>query len=116
MTRRRQRTLKTVLLYLAAVVVLVLMIFPLYALFLTSVQPESVIRSRDVQFLPRSLFLDHFREVLRPGHIVPIREAMLNSAGVSLLTATACDRHILPTDTLAFEVLLEHVQSSCFAA
>ena len=96
MTRSRQRTLKRVAIYLAAALVLVVMMFPLYALFLTSVQPESVIRSRDVQFLPRSLFLAHFREVLRPGHIVPIREAMLNSAGVSLLTATVCLLLALP--------------------
>ena len=96
MTRRQKRALKTVLIYLAAAVVLVLMMFPLYALFLTSVQPEAVIRSRDVQFLPRTLFFDHFREVLRPGHIVPIREAILNSTAISLLTATACLLLALP--------------------
>jgi multiple sugar transport system permease protein len=76
--------------YLAALVVFCMMTFPLYGLFLTSVQPESVIRSRDVQFLPRTLIFDHFREVLRPGHIVPIRQAMGNSLLISLLTATVC--------------------------
>lgn len=96
MTRRQQRTLKMVLVYLAAAVVLVLMVFPLYTLLLTSVQPESVIRSRDVRFLPETLFFEHFREVLRPGHIVPLREAMLTSAAVSLLTASACLLLALP--------------------
>jgi ABC-type glycerol-3-phosphate transport system permease component len=96
MNRRRQRRLKTVLIYVAAIIVLVAMIFPLYTLLLTSLQPEAIVRSRDVSFFPRSLFLDHFREVLRPGHIVPIRAAMLNSTAISLLTATFCLLLALP--------------------
>lgn len=96
MTRRQRRLLKSVLIYLAAAVVLVTMLFPLYTLLLTSVQPEAVIRSRDVRFFPTTLLFDHFREVLRPGHIVPIREAILNSTLLSLLTATVCLLFALP--------------------
>jgi ABC-type glycerol-3-phosphate transport system permease component len=96
MTRRQRRLVKSILIYTAAAVVLVAMLFPLYTLLLTSVQPEAVIRSRDVRFFPTSIILDHFREVLRPGHIVPIREAMLNSTALSLLTATVCLLFALP--------------------
>lgn len=91
MMSRRQRVLAgQVLVYLAALLVLVLMAFPLYGLFLTSLQPESVIRSRDVSFLPSTLYFDHFREVLAPGHIVPLREGILNSLAISTLTAMVC--------------------------
>ena len=69
---------------------------PLYGLLLTSLQPEEVIRSRDVQFVPDSLFFEHFRIVLAPGHIVPIREGILNSLAVSLLTAAVCLTVALP--------------------
>ncbi|UCH25243.1 MAG: carbohydrate ABC transporter permease, partial [Trueperaceae bacterium] len=93
---KRSSIRRQILIYLAAVAVFAVMTFPLYGLFLTSVQPESVIRSRNVQFLPRNPISDHFREVLRPGHIVPIREAMTNSAVVSLLTATVCLVFALP--------------------
>ena len=66
------------------------MAFPLYGLLLTSLQPEEVIRSRDVRFVPDSLYFEHFRIVLSPGHKVPIREGILNSMIVSLLTAAVC--------------------------
>jgi ABC-type glycerol-3-phosphate transport system permease component len=76
--------------YGSALIVFVLMALPLYGLLLTSFQPEAVIRSRDVQFLPATLYLDHFRSVLAPGHIVPIREGIWNSVVVSTLTAAVC--------------------------
>jgi len=91
MSSRRQRALgRQLLVYGAALVVFVLMAFPLYGLFLTSLQPETVIRSRDVRFLPETLYFEHFRAVLTPGHIVPLREGILNSLAVSTLTALVC--------------------------
>ncbi len=96
MTRSKQALILNVLTYTAAVVVVLLMAFPLYGLFLTSLQPESVIRSRDMQFFPDSIYLEHFREVLRPGHIVPIREGMWNSLILSMTTALVCLVAALP--------------------
>ena len=90
MSRHQRALLGRALVYLAAFTVFVMMAFPLYGLFLTSLQPETVIRSRDVSFLPATLYLDHFREVLRPGHIVPLREGILNSLAISILTALVC--------------------------
>ncbi len=73
-----------------AVAVVVLMAFPLYAVLLTSLQPEEVIRSRNIEFVPRSLYLDHYEEIFAPSHIVPIPRAMGNSMivaiGAALLT------------------------------
>lgn len=89
-TRRQRELLRQGLIYLAAVVVLFAMAFPIYGLLLTSLQPETVIRSRDVSFLPESLYFEHFRTVLSPGHIVPLREGILNSLAVSTLTAFVC--------------------------
>lgn len=87
---RAGRMARAVLLHLAALVVFLLMAFPLYGLLLTSLQPEAVIRSRTLSFIPETLYFEHFRQVLAPGHIVPLRESLLNSALVSTLTATLC--------------------------
>lgn len=91
MSPRRQRALiRGMLVYGSALVVLLAMAFPLYGLLLTSLQPEHVIRSRDVSFVPRALYFDHFAAVLTPGHIVPLRAALWNSLVVSTLTAAVC--------------------------
>lgn len=82
-----RRLLRRVGTYAAALLVLVLIAFPLYGVVLTSVQREADIRSRDVNFLPRYVDTSHYREVLSPGHIVPIREAMVNSLIVAVLSA-----------------------------
>ncbi|WP_127143884.1 carbohydrate ABC transporter permease [Pelagibacterium montanilacus] len=97
MTRRQRRDLaRNIFIYGSALVVLVLMAFPLYGLLLTSLQPESIIRSRDVSFVPTTIIFDHFAEVLRPGHIVPLREGMINSLIVSTSTALLCILLALP--------------------
>lgn len=91
MSPRRQRALvRGALVYGSALAVLLVMAFPLYGLLLTSLQPETVIRSRDMTFLPDTLYFDHFRAVLAPGHIVPLREGLWNSLVVSTLTAAVC--------------------------
>ncbi|MDE0111006.1 MAG: carbohydrate ABC transporter permease, partial [Albidovulum sp.] len=88
--RVRRAILRNLLIYCSAAIVLFVMAFPLFGLLLTSLQPEAVIRSRDVQFVPETLHLEHFAEVLAPGHIAQVREAMLNSFIVSILTAIVC--------------------------
>jgi multiple sugar transport system permease protein len=81
------RALRRAWRYPAALVVLIVVAFPLYGVVLASVQREQDIRSPDVNFIPRYLEFDHYREVLGPGHIVPVKEAMLNSLIVSVLAA-----------------------------
>lgn len=88
--KQRLRLVRNIFVYLAAIAVLLIMAFPLYGLLLTSLQPESIIRSRDMRFFPDRVFLDHYREVLRPGYIVPIRAGLLNSLIASVLTAVLC--------------------------
>ncbi len=88
--RRRKAIFRASALYLAAAVVLLVMAFPLYALVLTSVQPENLMRSRDLQVIPSQIIFDHYQAVLAPGHIVPLRQGMLNSLLVSLCTAAFC--------------------------
>lgn len=94
--RQRRDLLRAFVIYGSAALVLLVMAFPLYALVLTSLQPEGVIRSRDVTFLPTSVIFDHFAAVLRPGHIVPLREGMINSLIVSTSTAVLCILVALP--------------------
>lgn len=84
---RLSRHVGTIATYLGAIVVVVVMAFPLYALVLTSVQLERDIRSRDVTFIPRYIEIAHYEAVLSPGNIVPIPEAATNSLIVSVLAA-----------------------------
>ncbi|RLP27018.1 carbohydrate ABC transporter permease [Mesorhizobium sp. YM1C-6-2] len=94
--RRRKAIFRASAIYLAAAVVLLVMAFPLYALVLTSVQPENLMRSRDLQVIPSQIIFDHYQAVLAPGHIVPLRQGMLNSLLVSLCTAAFCVLLALP--------------------
>jgi ABC-type glycerol-3-phosphate transport system permease component len=94
--RRRKAIFRASAIYLAAAAVLLVMAFPLYALVLTSVQPENLMRSRDLQVIPSHIIFDHYQAVLAPGHIVPLRQGMLNSLLVSLCTAAFCVLLALP--------------------
>lgn len=76
--------------YVAAVVVLVVMFFPIYNLLRTSVQFEVDIRARDVSLIPKYITWVHYQEVLWPGHIVPIREAIRNSFILSTASSLLC--------------------------
>jgi len=76
--------------YLLAAIVVLILIFPLYNVVLMSVQYEVDIRSRNMTLIPRYITLEHYQEVLRPGHIVPIRAAMQNSFIISALTGLFC--------------------------
>ena len=75
------------IIYFFAILVFLTMFFPLYGLILTSIQPENVIRSKNITFFPSSIVLYHFKEVLNPNHISPIYEGMRNSFIVSILTS-----------------------------
>ena len=72
------------------------MFFPLYGLILTSIQPESIIRSKNLNFFPTSIVFYHFQEVLNPNHISQIYEGMRNSFVVSILTGLLCTSFALP--------------------
>lgn len=81
---------------IAALIVVVAVGFPLYGIFLTSTLHEGDLRSKDIPLTPRRLTADHYREVLRPGHIVPVRTAMLNSFVLAVLTAALSTLLALP--------------------
>lgn len=78
-SHRLVRRVMTVGKYLAAITVVVVMLFPIYNIFLTSVQRQADVRGRDLNLFPTYIILDHYQEVMRPGHIVPIVEATRNS-------------------------------------
>ncbi|HLS25842.1 MAG TPA: carbohydrate ABC transporter permease [Beutenbergiaceae bacterium] len=83
----RARRRKQVGLYVAAAIIVVLMGFPLYGVVLTSIQPESVIRSPDLNLLPTDLDFSHYAALFTPGHIVPLIPAIANSMVVALTAA-----------------------------
>lgn len=87
---RNRLLIKKFLTYFFAFLVFLIMFFPLYGLILTSIQPESIIRSRNLSFFPSEIIFLHFAEVLKPNHISNIYEGIKNSLIVSLLTAFLC--------------------------
>ena len=82
--------LKNFFIYFFAIIVFLIMFFPLYGLILTSVQPENIIRSRDLSFFPKNIIFTHFIEVLKPNHISDIYNGIKNSIIVSLTTSLLC--------------------------
>ena len=82
--------IKKFLTYFFAIVIFFIMFFPLYGLILTSIQPESIIRSRNISFFPAEIIFSHFVEVLKPNHISNLYEGIKNSLIVSLITAFLC--------------------------
>ena len=85
--RQGRRLLSNVLTYVAALIVLVVMAFPLYGIFLTSIQQERDIRSRNVQFVPQYIETRHYEAIFSPDSSVPVRRGMVNSLIVSITSA-----------------------------
>jgi ABC-type glycerol-3-phosphate transport system permease component len=96
LTLRQGRIVERIVVYAGALVVFAVMAFPLYGVLLTSLQREADVRSTNVRFFPTYVTFEHFAEVLRPDHIVPIREAMTNSLFISALTAVVTVLLALP--------------------
>ena len=94
MTGRRRRA--AFFTYAGALLVVIVMGFPLYGIVLTSIQEEDDIRSRDVQFVPEYVFTEHYQRVLSPDSGVPVTRSMRNSLIVSLGTAAAVVALALP--------------------
>ena len=91
MTRRGRRSIvkrfKRLTTYAAAVLVLVVMAFPLYGIILTSIQTEPDIRSRDVAFVPTYIETEHYQQIFDEASGIPVAESMVNSLVVAIATA-----------------------------
>ena len=87
---KKNLLLKKFFIYIFAFIVFLIMFFPLYGLILTSIQPENIIRSRNLSFFPKEIIFSHFAEVLKPDHISNLYVGMKNSLIISLLTSFLC--------------------------
>lgn len=87
---RKNLLLKKLFIYVFAFIVFLIMFFPLYGLILTSIQPENIIRSRNLSFFPKEIIFSHFAEVLKPDHISNLYVGMKNSLIISILTSFLC--------------------------
>ena len=81
------RRFKQAVTYGAAVLVLVVMAFPLYGIILTSIQTEPDIRSRNVAFVPTYIETEHYRQIFAESSGIPVAESMVNSLVIALATA-----------------------------
>ena len=87
---KKNLLLKKFFIYIFAFIVFLIMFFPLYGLILTSIQPENIIRSRNLSFFPKEIIFSHFAEVLKPDHISNLYVGMKNSLIISILTSFLC--------------------------
>ena len=87
---RKNLLLKKFFIYVFAFIVFLIMFFPHYGLILTSIQPENIIRSRNLSFFPKEIIFSHFAEVLKPDHISNLYVGMKNSLIISILTSFLC--------------------------
>ena len=87
MAARTGSRLSRVMTYALAVLVLVVMAFPLYGIILTSIQSERDIRSRDVAFVPTYMTTEHYEQIFSQTSGVPVTESMINSLVVALLSS-----------------------------
>ena len=87
MAARTGSRLSRVMTYALAVLVLVVMAFPLYGIILTSIQSERDIRSRDVAFVPTYITTEHYEQIFSQTSGVPVTESMINSLVVALLSS-----------------------------
>ena len=87
---KKNLIIKNFFIYIFATIVFFIMFFPLYGLILTSIQPENIIRSRNLSFFPTEIIFSHFAEVLKPNHISNLYEGMKNSLIVSFFTSFLC--------------------------
>ncbi|HEX6234619.1 MAG TPA: carbohydrate ABC transporter permease [Jiangellaceae bacterium] len=88
---RRRRRLVSVLTYLAALLVAVFSVFPLFWMVLTSVKPRSEIITPEPVWWPSSFEFDRYPYVLEAGFTTYLRNSLLVAAGttvVGLVVAT----------------------------
>ena len=63
---KKNLILKNFFIYFSALIVFLIMFFPLYVVILTIIQPENIIRSRNLSFFPTEIIFTHFAEVFKP--------------------------------------------------
>jgi N,N'-diacetylchitobiose transport system permease protein len=83
---RRRRRLGGFLAVVAAVIVFVASVFPVYWMLNTSLQPNSQVRGADVNFWPEQFTLDNYVGILAGDGRAPFLPALLNSLQVTLVT------------------------------
>jgi N,N'-diacetylchitobiose transport system permease protein len=84
--RRRTARLGSVLTTLAAIVVFVASVFPVYWMVNSSFQPNGQIRGSEVRFWPESFTLDNYAAVIGGDTRAPFLPALGNSIAVTTLT------------------------------
>jgi ABC-type glycerol-3-phosphate transport system permease component len=111
---RLQRLAGTILFYAALVLFLIVVLLPIYYIFLTAFAPGDKLFSKPLSYVPQSFALDRFRLIF---DVLPIGRYMLNTAflatlstllalGVSLLAAYALARLQFPGASLILVGLL----------
>jgi len=83
MRGREVQLVRTLAVYVCYAVIIVVIMFPIYTMFLASVIPRVDLWARPLCFIPWSFTIKNYVEILSPGHEIPIRVALFNSAIVA---------------------------------
>ena len=86
---RLQRYASKVVTYVLAIAIALIMSFPLLTMLRVSVFRRLDLYAKPIQWVPPTLRLQNYLDVLQPGHIVPIRESISNSFIVACVAATS---------------------------
>lgn len=85
--RKLRKLLPQVSIYVAALVVFLVLMFPVYSVVRASLMSRTEIYTRPIHWFPESLYWHNYVTVMQPDHPVPVRSAILNSFIVSIVTA-----------------------------
>lgn len=80
--------LDRILLYIAALVVAMVICFPIYTLFMMSIISRAQLFSRPFNWIPITASLKNYLEVLKPEHPVPVLQGLTNSFIVAVWAAS----------------------------
>ncbi len=86
--RISRNKLNKVIIYIAAIAVALIIMFPLYTLFMMSVISRAQLFSKPFNWIPITATFKNYIEVLKPEHPVPVFQGIMNSFIVSIWAAT----------------------------
>ncbi len=79
--------LNKIIIYVAAIAVALIIMFPLYTLFMMSVISRVQLFSKPFNWIPVTATFKNYIEILKPEHPVPVFQGIINSFIVAIWTA-----------------------------
>lgn len=85
---RIRKRASRVFIYISALLIVALIIFPLFTLFRASVMPKYDLWHRPTVWMPKDLQWKNYIEVVQATYLVPVNKAIINSTIIATVSAT----------------------------